>query len=52
VASLAWTPDGTRLVVAAAKKKTDPSLDVYTVNPDGTGLTRLTANYGVLDAGN
>jgi Tol biopolymer transport system component len=49
VASLAWTPDGTRLVVAAAKKNA-PSLDVYTVNPDGTSPVRLTTSYGVIDA--
>jgi Tol biopolymer transport system component len=45
VTSLAWVPDGTRLVITAAKQGA-ASLDVYTVNPDGTDPVRLTKNYG------
>jgi Tol biopolymer transport system component len=44
VSSLAWSPDGTRLVITARATPTAPS-DVYTVKPDGTGLVRVTTNY-------
>jgi Tol biopolymer transport system component len=44
VTSLAWSPDGTRLVVTARTTKTGP-FDVYTVNTDGTDPVRLTKNY-------
>jgi|GEM_PF-1995719 len=50
VSSLAWSPDGTRLVLAARATPTGPS-DVYTVKPDGTGLARLTTNYDASAAG-
>jgi hypothetical protein len=46
VQSLAWTPDGTRLVIAASKTRLG-SLDLYTLRPNGTGLRRLTKNFGV-----
>ncbi len=49
VTSLAWSPDGTRLVVTASKTRLGPS-DVYTIDPDGTDLVRLTANYGATGA--
>jgi Tol biopolymer transport system component len=48
-----WSPDGSKIVFT--RKETNPSdpnkfhYDVYTVKPDGTGLTRLTtpgANQG------
>jgi Tol biopolymer transport system component len=42
--SLAWSPDGTRFVVAAAKTETAP-LDVYTVRTDGTDPVQLTNGY-------
>lgn len=44
VSSVSWSPDGTRLVVAARRAGTAAS-DVYTVNPDGTDPVRLTTNY-------
>jgi Tol biopolymer transport system component len=43
IASLAWSPDGTRFVVVGPRKGTAVS-DVYTVRTDGTGLRRLTHN--------
>ncbi|HLX32834.1 MAG TPA: LpqB family beta-propeller domain-containing protein [Gaiellaceae bacterium] len=46
VKSLAWTPDGTRLVLAATMSKSG-ALDLYSVKPDGTDPIRLTTNYGV-----
>jgi Tol biopolymer transport system component len=42
--SLAWSPDGTRLVVTARNRRTAPA-DVYTVDADGTDLVRPTTNY-------
>jgi Tol biopolymer transport system component len=50
VRSLAWSPDGTRLVVAARTTKTGP-FDVYTVKTDGTDRVRLTKNYDAVGAG-
>jgi Tol biopolymer transport system component len=47
VVALAWSPDGTRLVVTARATATAP-VDVYTVNPNGSDPIRLTQNY---DAG-
>jgi Tol biopolymer transport system component len=44
VSALAWSPDGTRLVITARATPTGPS-DVYTIKPDGTGLVRLTTSY-------
>ena len=44
VASLAWSPDGTHLVVTARKTKNSIP-DVYTVKTDGTDPVRLTTNY-------
>lgn len=49
VSNLAWSPDGTRLVVTAQKTTTAP-FDVYTVEPDGTDPIRLTTNFGASDA--
>jgi Tol biopolymer transport system component len=46
VASVAWSRDGTRLVVTAQKTVTAP-FDVYSVNPDGSDPVQLTQNYGV-----
>ncbi len=50
VTSLAWSPDGTRLVLSASKASWLP-LDVWTIKPDGTGVVRLTKNYDVFGAG-
>lgn len=44
VTSLAWSPDGTRFVVAAGKMKDDEP-DVYTIAIDGTDPVRLTTSY-------
>ncbi len=49
VTSLAWSPDGTRFVVAA-KPKGAPTFDLYTVRTDGTGVRRLTTNLDVSSA--
>lgn len=48
VTSLAWSPDGTRLVVTAAETAVSP-LDVYTIDQDGTDPVQLTTNYDALD---
>ncbi len=37
-----WSPDGTRLLYAAPDE--DSNVDLYVVNADGTGATRLSAN--------
>lgn len=44
ITALAWSPDGTRFVVTAHKKKNDPA-DLYTVGIDGTHPLRVTKNY-------
>lgn len=49
VTSLAWSPDGARLVVTAAKTAVSP-LDVYTIAPDGTDPVQLTTDYDALNA--
>ena len=36
-----WSPDGTRIVFARGTSGDDDS-NIYTVNPDGTGLTKVT----------
>jgi Tol biopolymer transport system component len=42
---LAWSPDGTHLVLGARLSPNGP-IDVYTVGTDGRGLKRLTHNVG------
>jgi len=49
VRSLAWSPDGTRFLVAA-KPKGAPTFDLYTVKTDGTDVQRLTLNLDVSSA--
>jgi Tol biopolymer transport system component len=49
VRSLAWSPDGTRFLVAA-KPKRAPTFDLYTVKTDGTDVQRLTFNLDVSSA--
>ncbi len=46
VQSIAWSPDGTRFLVAA-KAKGAPTFDLYTVATDGTDVQRLTSNMDV-----
>ena len=47
-----WSPDGTKLVIAAGRVVTDPDLgvfptpDLYIINADGFGLVRLTGLSG------
>lgn len=47
---ISWSPDGTRVVIARMDRPCcdarfeDVNIDIYTVNVDGTGLTRLTDN--------
>jgi TolB protein len=39
-----WSPDGTKIVFSGQLPAPDPALhDIYTVNLDGTGFTRLTS---------
>ena len=49
VKSLAWSPDGTRFLVAA-KPRNAPTFDVFTVRTDGTDARRLTSNMDVSGA--
>src|SRR2546426_250239 len=37
----AWSPDGTRILFASSR---DGNFELYAINPDGTGVTRLTSN--------
>jgi Tol biopolymer transport system component len=52
VASLSWSPDGTRFVVTAREsmKSYVGAFDVYTVNTDGTDPVRLTTGYNAFGA--
>ena len=49
IRSLAWSPDGTRFLVAAEPKGA-PTFDLYTVKTDGTDVQRLTLNLDVSSA--
>jgi Tol biopolymer transport system component len=49
VTSLAWSPDGTRLVLTASKTSYEP-LDAWTIETDGSDPVRLTKFYGVFGA--
>jgi Tol biopolymer transport system component len=49
VRSVAWSPDGTRFLVAAKAKGT-PTFDLYTVRTDGTDVIRLTQNLDASSA--
>ncbi len=42
-ASPAWSPDGTRIAVTSTR---DGPLELYVMNADGSGVTRLTVNVG------
>lgn len=42
-----WSPDGQRIVFTSARS--DPAEEIYTMNADGTGLTRLTNVVGHFD---
>lgn len=46
VRSVAWSPDGTRFLVAA-KPEGAPTFDLYTVKTDGTDVRRLTFDLDV-----
>ena len=43
-----WSPDGTKIAFTSHPTSDDPNnsshAEIYTINPDGTGLTRLTFN--------
>ncbi len=41
-----WSPDGTRIAFVS---KLDGDLEIYLINPNGTGLVNLTANKGISD---
>lgn len=47
VVSLAWSPDGSRFVVAA-RPKGGATFDVYTLRTDGTDVRRLTTDMDAL----
>ncbi len=40
--SPSWSPDGKQLVYSSTHRNTDPGVDIYTINVDGTGETALT----------
>lgn len=42
-----YSPDGTKIVFASDRMSTDGSLDVFTVNADGSGLTRIATGVTV-----
>ncbi len=42
-----WSPDGTRIAIGSTQ---DGNFDIYLMNPDGTGQTRLTHNDSTNDA--
>ena len=46
IRSVAWSPDGSHLLVAA-KAKNAPTFDLYTVKTDGTDPVQLTSNMDV-----
>ncbi|HKT43516.1 MAG TPA: LpqB family beta-propeller domain-containing protein [Gaiellaceae bacterium] len=46
IRSITWSPDGTRLLVAA-KPKGAPTFDLYSVETDGSDPVRLTTNMDV-----
>jgi Tol biopolymer transport system component len=44
-----WSPDGTRIVFASGRDTVDvgrTNMEIYSINADGTGLTRLTDRAG------
>jgi Tol biopolymer transport system component len=49
VASLAWSPNGTQFVLTARPRANAP-FDVFTVDTDGSHLTRVTENLGASGA--
>ena len=49
IRSVAWSPDGTRLLVVA-RPKNGPTFDLYTVGADGSGVVRLTTNMDASSA--
>jgi Tol biopolymer transport system component len=42
-----YSPDGTKIVFASDRMRTDSSLDIFTVNVDGSGLTRIATGVTV-----
>jgi Tol biopolymer transport system component len=49
VTSLAWSPDGSRLMLVARRLPAGP-FDVYSAKPDGSDVQRVTTNLDVLGA--
>jgi len=42
-----YSPDGTKIVFASDRTSTDGSLDLFTINADGSGLTRIATGITV-----
>jgi Tol biopolymer transport system component len=42
-----YSPDGTKIVFASDRMSTDGSLDLFTINADGSGLTRIATGITV-----
>ena len=45
----AWSPDGTRIVFSSSAFGAPNGPDIFTVNPDGTGVTRLPTAAPAID---
>ena len=43
--NVSWSPDGTKIAFHSGRdNQGNSNVDIYTMNPDGTGITRLTNN--------
>ena len=51
IESLHWTADGSRLLFYAERDANSNNAEIYSIKPDGTGQTTVTANAPHLDGG-